>query len=403
MRTKIKNAVFVTESLETGKYLYIENGVIYAFTDDELDYDCEIDAEGLYVSPGFIDIHTHGAGGYDFGDGEVSDIKNAAYTHATYGTTTIFPTCTSSSTEDTLKFIKNVKAAMEDNEPGLPNIAGAHLEGPYFADAQRGAQNPEHIKAPCRSEYTEFVKNGGGAVRRISFAPELPGSEELCEYLTENGIVASFGHTDAIYQEIEPLIKKGCKLATHLYSGMNGVTRRNCYRKLGAVETAFLEDDVYVEIIADGIHLPPELLKLIYKIKGPDRISLVTDSMRGAGMGEGESVLGPKNDPTSMKCIIKDGVAFLTDMTAFAGSVATTDRLVRVMNKSVGIPLCECIKMMTKTPAKIMGLADRGAIKEGYIADLVFFDEDINIKKVILQGVELKEQKGLRNNGNQNL
>lgn len=391
MRIRIKNAKFVTETLETDKYLYIENGVIDTLTDIELDYDCEIDAEGLYVSPGFIDIHTHGAGGYDFGDGTVADIKNAAYNHAKHGTTTIFPTATSSSTEDILLFIKNVKTAMESNGPGMPNIAGSHLEGPYFADSQRGAQNPEYIKNPCRSEYEEFVKSGGGTVRRISFAPELSGSEELCEYLTENGIVSAFGHTDAIYQEIEPLIKKGCRLATHLYSGMNTVTRRDLHRKLGAVETAFLEDDVYVEVIADGIHLPPELLKLIYKIKGADKICLVSDSMRGAGMGEGESVLGPKNDPSSMKCIIKDGIAFLTDMTAFAGSVATTDRLVRVMYKSVGIPLCECIKMITKIPAEVMGISDRGSLKAGYIADLVFFDENISIKKVIIEGEELKE------------
>ena len=392
MVVRIKNAVFISDTLEENKYLYIEDGTITAFTDKELDFDCEVDADGLYVSPGFIDIHTHGAGGYDFGDGEVSDIKNAAYTQAKYGTTTVFPTCTSSSTEDILLFVKNVKRAMKDNAPGTPHIAGAHLEGPYFADAQRGAQNPEYIKDPCRSEYEEFVKSGEGTVRRISFAPELDGSEELCDYLTENGIVAAYGHTDAIYQEIEPLIRKGCKLATHLYSGMSGVTRRDCYRKLGGVETAFLEDDVYVEIIADGKHLPPELLKLIYKIKGPDRICLITDSMRGAGMGEGESVLGPKNDPSSMKCVIKDGIAFLTDMTAFAGSVATTDRLLRVMHKEAEVPLCECVKMLTKIPAEVMGIKDRGSLKEGYKADLVFFDKDINVRKVMIEGKELQDR-----------
>lgn len=390
MTIRIKNATFVCETIQKDKYLYIENGTIKAFTDAELDFDEEIDAGGLYVSPGFIDIHTHGGGGYDFGDGTADDIVNAAYTHAKHGTTTVFPTCTSSSTEDTIKFIKNVKEVMKKNQPGQPHVAGSHLEGPYFADTQRGAQNPEYIKNPCRDEYTEFVKCGEGTVRRISFAPELSGSVELCEYLTENDIVPSFGHTDAIYQEIEPLIRKGCRLATHLYSGMNGVTRRNCYRKLGAVETAFLEDDVYVEIIADGKHLPPELLKLIYKIKGSDKICLITDSMRGAGMGEGESVLGPINDPSSIRCVIKDGVAFLTDMTAFAGSVATTDRLVRVMNKEAGVPLCECIKMITQIPAKIMGIKDRGNLKEGYKADLIFFDENINIKKVIIEGKELE-------------
>ena len=142
-----------------------------------------------------------------------------------------------------------------------------------------------------------------------------------------------------------------------------------------------------VEIIADGIHLPPELLKLIYKIKGSDKICLITDSMRGAGMGEGKSVLGSKND--GMECVISGGIAYLTDMTAFAGSVATTDRLVRVMKNEAGVPLTECIKMITEIPAKIMGLEKRGALKEGYYADIVFFDEDINVKKVIIEGKKL--------------
>ncbi|MBR1969253.1 MAG: N-acetylglucosamine-6-phosphate deacetylase [Clostridia bacterium] len=388
MVTKIKNAVFITDTEEKNKYLYIEDGKIKAFTNDELPFDEEIDAEGLYVSAGFIDMHTHGAGNYDFADGEKEDIIRAAYTHATYGTTTIYPTCSSSSTEDTMRFIENVRDVMKENAPGKPHIAGSHLEGPYFADSQKGAQNPDYIKPPCKEEYTEFEKRAEGTLKRISFAPEIDENYELCDFLKEKGIVSSFGHTDGIYEELLPAIEKGCTLATHLYSGMNQVTRRNCHRKLGAVETAFLEDEVIVEIIADGIHLPPELLKLIYKIKGPDKICLVTDSMRGAGMGEGKSVLGPKND--GMDCFIKDGIAYLTDMTAFAGSVATADRLVRVMNKQAGVPLTECIKMITENPAKVMGLPKRGSLKEGYFADLVFFDDNINIKKVIIEGEELK-------------
>ena len=351
-------------------------------------FDEVIDAESLYVAPGFIDIHTHGAGNYDFADGTVEDILRAARTHAEYGMTTIFPTCTSSSTEDILLFVENVKKAMEANEPGRSYIAGSHLEGPYFSQVMRGAQNPAYVKAPVPEEYHEFVKRGEGSVRRVSFAPELPGSEDLCDYLKEQDVVAAFGHTDGVYEEIEPCIRKGCQLATHLYSGMNTVTRRGLYRKLGAVETAFLEKSVTVEIIADGVHLPPELLRLIYQIKGPDKICMITDSMRGAGMGEGPSVLGSKHD--GMDCVIKDGVAFLTDMTAFAGSVATADRLVRVMYKKAGIPLTDCIQMMCKTPAKVMGLTDRGEIKAGYVADLVFFDEDIRVKKVLLQGRELQ-------------
>lgn len=387
MITKIKNAGFISEKIERDKFLYIEDGYIKAFTDENRIYDIEIDAKGLYVSPGFIDIHTHGAGGYDFADGSKSDILNAASAHAKCGTTTIYPTCTSSSTEDTLQFIENVKSAMEENSPGKSYIAGAHLEGPYFSQNMRGAQKPEYIKEPEKKVYQQFVEKGGGTVKRVSFAPELNGVDELCDFLNENKIVSAFGHTDAVYEELLPVINKGCTLATHLYSGMNTVTRRGLYRKLGAVETSFLDDRVTVEIIADGIHLPPELLKLIYKIKGADKICLVTDSMRGAGMSEGNYVLGPKND--GMDCIIKDGVAYLTDMSAFAGSVATSDRLIRVMYKKADISLCECIRMITKTPAKVMGLSDRGELKEGLRADLVFFDEDINIKKVIIKGKEL--------------
>ena len=387
MVTKITNAVLVTDTLVSGKSLYINGDKIEAITEQERAYDNIIDAKGAYVSPGFIDIHTHGAGDRDFADGSVEDILVGAAAHARFGTTTLFPTCTSSSYEDTLRFIENVKTASEQNVPGKPVVAGSHLEGPYFSQAQRGAQNPEYVRLPNPKEYKEFVNAGKGTVKRISFAPELEGTSELCDYLSEQGIVASFGHTDGVYKEIKPLIDKGCLLATHLYSGMNTVVRRELMRNLGAVETSFLEDEVTVEVIADGIHLPPELLKLIYKIKGADKICLITDSMRGAGMGEGHSVLGPKHD--GMDCVIKNGVAYLCDMTGFAGSVATSDRLVRVMYKQVGLSLCECIKMMCKTPADTMRLEGVGEMKEGYFADLVFFDDDINVSKVIIRGKEL--------------
>lgn len=388
MITKIKNAILITDRLETGRNLYIEDGKIAAITSENLNFDKEIDAAGHYVSPGFIDIHVHGGGGYDFCDGEVKDILSAAYSHAKYGTTTIYPTAPSVSFEDTKKFVENVKAAMKENKPGKPHIAGSHLEGPYFADSQRGAQDPRFIKTPCEKEYKELVKAAHGTLRRISYAPELEGSLELCEYLNENSIISGFAHTDGIYEEIKPLIDAGCKIATHLYSGMNGVTRRNMYRKLGAVETAFLEDSVIVETIADGVHLPKELLKLIFKIKGADKICLVTDSMRGAGQKSGTYILGPKHAGMETR-VVEGDIAYLPDMTAFAGSVATADRLIRVMYKDAEVPLTDCIKMMCKTPAKTMGLENRGELAVGNFADIVIFDDNINIKKVLVEGKEL--------------
>lgn len=381
MITRIKNARIISDKIIEGKFLYITDGTISSVTADSLPYDNEIDAEKLYLSPGFIDIHTHGGGGCDFGDGDTESVLRAAQTHFRHGTTTIFPTCTSSSHEDMLKCIRLTREAMNLEDEETPHIAGSHLEGPYFSLNQSGAQNPDYIKPPNKTEYEEFFSAGEGTLRRISFAPELDGALELCIFLKKHNIISAFGHTDAIYEEIMPCINEGCHLATHLYSGMNMVTRKNAYRKLGAVETAFLCDDVTVEVIADGCHLPPELLSLIYKIKGASHIALVTDSMRGAGMPEGPSVLGPKND--GMDCVIKNGVAMLPDMSAFAGSVATADRLVRTMYKLCGIPLAECIKMMCETPARVMNIKKRGKILKGYSADLVLFDDNINIKKVI--------------------
>ncbi len=387
MITRIKNAVIVSSCLLYGKYIYFENGKILAVTEEALPFDEEIDAEGNFVSSGFIDIHSHGAGGYDYADGSTDAILKAANMSAKHGVTTVVPTCTSSSFPDTLKFIENVKNVMKQNAPGKAHIAGSHLEGPYFSDAMRGAQNPSYIKNPVRAEYEEFYKAGEGTLKRISFAPELPGSLDMCRFFKDKGVTLSFGHTDGIYEELKPAIDEGCTLATHLYSGMNTVTRRNLSRKLGAVETAFLEDSVFVELICDGIHLPKELLKLVYKIKGERRICLITDSMRGAGMSPGEYILGAKND--GLLCVSDGDIAYLPDRSAYAGSVATADRLLRVAVEEAGIPLCSAVRMLTVNPARVMKLECRGEIKEGYYADLVFFDEGINIKKVIIEGKEI--------------
>ena len=349
-----------------------------------------MDAQGLYVSPGFIDIHTHGAGGYSFTTGSVDDILGGAYTHAKFGTTTIFPTASTASGETLLRYLENVKEAMKRNRAGMPYIAGSHLEAPYFALSQMGGQNPDYIRNPDPSEYENFLKVADGTLRRVTFAPELCGASELCDFLVRNGIVASYGHTDAVYSEIKPLIDKGCTLACHIYSSMSLMTRRNLIRNLGAVETSYLEDAVTVEAICDGIHLPPELLKLVYKIKGADKICLITDSIIAAGVDPDDFNSGKYGN--NERTFVANGICYLKDMTSFSGSIATTDRLVRVMHKQVGVPLTECIKMMCENPARVMKLSLRGALREGYFADIVFFDEDINVKKVIIEGEELIEK-----------
>lgn len=342
-----------------------------------------IDAKGNYISPGFIDIHIHGGGGHDFMDGTEEAYLRIAEIHARYGTTALAPTTLTCAKADLLKSIELYKSAVIKNKKGAQFI-GLHFEGPYFARSQSGAQDPRYIRNPDVEEYKEVIAKGD-IIKRWSVAPELPGAMEMGKYLQANGIIAAIAHTDAIYEEVINAVENGYSLATHLYSAMSGVTRRNTYRYAGVIESAFLIDSMDVEIIADGIHLPPPLLKLVYKIKGPDRIALITDAMRAAGMPEGNSVLGNKD--TGLPVIVENGVAIMADRSSFAGSVATTDRLVRTMVQMADIPLIEAVRMISKTPATIMGVeSTKGSLTVGKDADILIFDENINIKTTMING-----------------
>ena len=214
---------------------------------------------------------------------------------------------------------------------------------------------------------------------------------EFGRKLNQRGILAAIGHTDATSEDVAEALENGYTHLTHLYSGMSGVMRRNAYRYAGVVESAFLFDQLTVEIIADGIHLPPSLLQLIYKQLGPSRIALITDSMRAAGMGPGESMLGSLKD--GLKVIVEDGVAKLPDRTAFAGSVATADRLVRNMIQLAGVPLLHAVQMMTITPARICKIdTAKGSLTIGKDADLVIFDDDIQLKTTLINGRVIANQ-----------
>lgn len=342
-----------------------------------------IDVEGNYLSPGFIDIHLHGGGGYDFMDGTEEAFREIAIVHAKHGTTAIVPTTLTTTTErleDTL----NSYAKVRDEVINGAEFLGMHLEGPYFALTQRGAQDPRYIRKPDPREYRYLIENYAGIVR-WSAAPELEGALEFGAYLSEKGIIAAVAHTDAVYEDVVAAHKVGFNLMTHFYSAMSGVSRRNAFRYAGVVEAGYLIDDFDLELIADGIHLPDPLLRLIYKVKGPDRMVLVTDAMRAAGTNVSESVLGSFDD--GLEVLVEDGVAKLKDRSAFAGSVATADRLIRTMLKLGDIPLEEVIQMITFNPARVMKVADRkGAIEVGKDADMVIFDDDVNVQMTIVNG-----------------
>ena len=387
MKTTLINGhlILPNKIVENG-YIVIENGIITAIGENEpadLHSDEVIDAHSLYISPGFIDLHTHGAGGADFMDGTIEAWLTVAKTHARYGTTALLPTTLTCPDEELFHMFEIYTEAKKQNAQGA-QFLGIHLEGPYLAYNQRGAQDPANLKRPLPEHYKKILAASPDIVR-WSIAPELPGALELGQLLKERHILPSVGHTDAICEEVMEAFDAGYTLMTHLYSGMQGVTRRNAYRYAGAVEAAFLIDSMNVEIIADGIHLPKSLLQLIYKIKGAERIALITDSMRAAGMPEGSYKLGSLKEGQTV--IVEEGVAKLPDRTAFAGSVATADRLVRTMVKTAGIPLVDAVRMMTATPARIIGVNNRkGSLEVGKEADIVLFDDQIRVIRTLIKG-----------------
>ena len=263
----------------------------------------------------------------------------------------------------------------------LPNIIGVHLEGPYLSLKQSGAQSPSFITPPDREKYLPVLEKWGKIIKRVTYAPENDEGFELTRALAEKGIVASAGHTDATIYEMDGAIECGCSLVTHLYSCTSTVVRKGGFRYPGVLETALLRDDIYAEIIADGKHLPYELIRLVIKAKGSDKVALITDSLSLAGVDIEETRMG------AYDVIVEDGVIKLKDRSAFAGSIATADRLIRVVTDA-GIPLYEAVKMLTKVPAEIMGL-NKGVLAEGRDADIIVFDDGVNVKDIFVGGKKI--------------
>lgn len=378
MITKITNGKLILPDGICEKNLYTEDGIIKKITEENLPFDEEYDAKGNYVSPGFIDIHVHGGNGFEYVDGTKEAVVEATNIHAEHGTTTIFPTISAYDYEKTAKALDAVSDYKND-EKVLADIPGVHLEGPYFSPKQGGAQDPRFIRTPDKAEYEKLYSEYSDVISRWSYAPELPGADEFLKFLNEKNIVAAAAHTDAEYSHIEKAFNNGMRLITHLYSATSTIIRRDGFRVLGVIESAYLFDEMDVETIADGCHLPPELLRLVFKGKGEEHMCLVTDAIRHGGMSDIENATCQNGN---MPYIIEDGVAKLQDRSAFAGSIATTDVLVRTCVKKAGIPLVSAVNMITRNPARIMKLADRGELREGLRADILVFDEDIKIKKI---------------------
>lgn len=326
---------------------------------------------GRFISAGFIDIHCHGGDGAEFIDGTPEAVKKACDIHYRHGTRVIYPTISATDRETTMKALEAIEAAASDCSL---IIAGVHLEGPYLSAEMCGGQDPDSVRAPDEKEYTEIYNRFGSLVRRWTYAPENDDGR-FVRFLRENGIVPSMGHTAAQYCHVKPAFDEGCRLVTHLYSCTSTVTRKGGFRSLGVIESAFLLKDMFVETIADGKHLPPELLKMIVDIKGADRVCMITDAIRPGGLGKeyDGQVYNSK-----VPFVIEDGVAKLIDRSAFAGSIATVDILLKTA-VGAGISLEDSVRMLTETPAKAMELDSFGRIAAGYNAVFTVFDDELNI------------------------
>jgi len=368
------------EGVRTGVALVVRDGRIEAVVPEAEAPEGEVvDAGGQWISPGFIDMHVHGGWGHDFLDGTVEAYLVPARQHALHGTTTMTPSLATASFADYERAVRAYREALPRNTDGA-QFVGIHFEGPYFAPAKAGAQDPAWLKRPVPEEYLPLLEAFPETVR-VSAAPELEGAMGLGEELRRRGIVAAVAHTDASCATCEEAFTHGYSLMTHFYCAMSTVAKRGYSRYAGAVEAGYLQD-YDIEVIADGVHLPIDLLRLVYRIKGADRVALCTDAIRATGLPDGEYIQGSLEN--GIKFVVDGGVALRPDRSGLAGSVATTDRLVRTMARAAGLE--NAVRMMTSTPARILGLSRKGRLAPGCDADIVLFDDDVAISRVYIAG-----------------
>lgn len=341
-----------------------------------------VDAGGLYLSPGFVDIHLHGGGGFGYMEGTPEAIEGASRFHLQHGTTSLVPTSLTCPDEDLYQLFDAYREVKGKKQPF--NLLGIHLEGPFLNPEKRGGQDPLYLAMPDIDRAKEILRHSDDVIR-WSIAPELDGALELGKMLAHRGIVCSVAHTNASYAQVEAAMFAGFSLMTHFYSAMSSCYKVGCYRVPGAVEAGYLLDGLSVEMIADGKHLPKEMLRMVWKFKGADRTALCSDALTPAGLPEG-TVFYNGRAPHGAKSVIHDGVGKLLDHSALAGSIACADRLVRVMYKDALVPLSDAVEMMTLSPAKMVRAHRKGSIRIGKDADLVLFDDDIQVKAVYTAG-----------------
>lgn len=345
-----------------------------------------VDARGGYILPGFIDIHVHGGGGADFMDATPEAFRTVAQAHCAHGVTALVPTtmtCPDDLLEET---IRSFHQATETGTGGA-ELLGLHLEGPYFSQASKGAQPVTEERIPTRESLERIIALARGRLLRWDAAPELPRMELFAQVMREHGILAAAAHTRADAGEAMAAFDWGFSHITHFYNAVTTFHKKNGWVHAGVVEAGYLRDDVTLELIGDGRHIPKESMALAYRIKGPQRICLITDAMRAACTQVTHSILGGRAG--GVPVVVKDGVAQLTDLSSYAGSIATLDQALRVAHLDYGLPLTGVVQMLTLTPARLCGCEGRkGSLAAGKDADVVIMTPDFRVNRVYTSGEE---------------
>lgn len=329
--------------------------------------------EGVVVVPGFIDLHIHGAGGSDTMDASEEALERISKTVAQEGTVGFLAT---TMTQSENNIIKALTAINENEWQNGARILGVHLEGPFISPDYAGAQPREYIVKPNVEQFIKYNTASGNRIKKVTVAPEVEGAEELIKYLKENGIIASLGHSNATAEDVNRAIVYGAESVTHTFNAQSPFKHRD----IGVAGSAMLHDELFCEIIADGVHVSFDAIKLLIKNKPKDKITLITDAIRAKGLGDGESELG------GQKVYVKDGQARLENGT-LAGSVLKMNIAVKNMVERVGVPFTQAIDYATKNPAKQLGIyQDTGSISVGKRADFVVLDRDYNVIMTVVAG-----------------
>lgn len=378
----VNGRIVQPDRIVSGKVVVVEGPIIAGIEDAGQVSTAlkRVDVGGRLISPGLIDIHTHGAVGHTFNEATAEAFGAITAEQARHGITALLATVATAPLPDLLACLQFSRQWLQEDHVGA-QVLGVHLEGPYFNPAQAGAQDPANLRTPDDGSADELLAHHD-IIRIFTFAPELPGAITLTLRLSALGIVAAAGHSAAKEEEIIPVLQAGLHHIIHIWSAQSTTVREGPWRKPGLLEVSLAYDDLTVEMICDNKHLPPTLMKLAYKCIGPDRLCVISDATSGAGLPEGAHFCMGE-----MEYEVHDGVGMMFDRSSFAGSTTLINAMIPILVEYVGVPLAKAVRMASLTPARVLGMDDRkGSLAAGKDADIAIFNDDFTAWGTLIRG-----------------